>query len=264
MKSKKELMDALNKLVITEICSIFPDIQRVWEDQEFQKKFASTIGVKPKDVMNGPKRNKSSYLFFCQELRPSIVAETPDIKPNQVMVHLGKKWSELPVDDRKRYDILATEDRRRYLALKEANKKLNKPIKISTYLQFCADERQGLKLKFPDLTTKDITAKLGAMWNDYKKNNPQYLKSKYGYEVSTEQHYGQLNGNDKKLENGENYENGNEKENDITQSLNRRMIPSIPASICSSNVKAIQELIGATSSMLKNDKTPHSPRKIKV
>ncbi len=45
MKSKKELMDALNKLVITEICSIFPDIQRVWEDQEFQKKFASTIGV---------------------------------------------------------------------------------------------------------------------------------------------------------------------------------------------------------------------------
>ncbi len=64
MKSKKELMDALNKLVITEICSIFPDIQRVWEDQEFQKKFASTIGVKPKDVTNGPKRNKSSYLFF--------------------------------------------------------------------------------------------------------------------------------------------------------------------------------------------------------
>ncbi len=25
----------------------------------------------------------------------------PDIKPNQVMVHLGKKWSELPLEDRK-------------------------------------------------------------------------------------------------------------------------------------------------------------------
>ncbi len=70
MKSKKELMDALNKLVITEICSIFPDIQRVWEDQEFQKKFASTIGVKPKDVTNGPKRNKSSYLFSVKKLDP--------------------------------------------------------------------------------------------------------------------------------------------------------------------------------------------------
>ncbi len=35
---------------------------------------------------------------------------------------------------------------------------------MSAYLQFCADERQGLKLKFPDLTTKDITAKVGGMW----------------------------------------------------------------------------------------------------
>ncbi len=26
------------------------------------------------------------------------------------------------------------------------------------------------------------------MWNDYKKTNPQYLKSKYGYEI-VEQHY---------------------------------------------------------------------------
>ncbi len=112
----------------------------------------------------------------------------PDIKPNQVMVHLGKKWSELPLEDRKKYDVMAVEDRKRYLASKEANKKLNKPVKISAYLQFCADERQGLKLKFPDLTTKDITAKLGGMWNDYKKNNPQYLKSKYGYEI-VEQHY---------------------------------------------------------------------------
>nr|AAA17843.1 ORF EF1 [Invertebrate iridescent virus 6] len=213
MKSKKELMDALNKLVITEICSIFPDIQRVWEDQEFQKKFASTIGVKPKDVTNVPKRNKSSYLFFCQEIRPSIVAEMPDIKPNQVMVHLGKKWSELPLEDRKKYDVMAVEDRKRYLASKEANKKLNKPVKISGYLQFCADERK-IKLKFPDLTTKDITAKLGGMWNDYKKNNPQYLKSKYGYEI-VEQHY--------------DYEkNEIDKENIIPSSHRRKMVPSIP------------------------------------
>ncbi len=46
----------------------------------------------------------------------------PDIKPNQVMVHLGKKWSELPLEDRKKYDVMAVEDRKRYLASKEANK----------------------------------------------------------------------------------------------------------------------------------------------
>lgn len=225
MKSKKELMDALNKLVITEICCVYPDVQKVWEDNEFQKKFASTIGVKPKDVNNGPKRNKSSYLFFCQEIRPSIICETPDIKPNQVMVHLGKKWSELCLEDRKKYDALALEDRKRYIASKDANKKLNKPIKISTYLQFCADERPALKLKHPELTTKDITAKLGAMWNHYKKNNPEYLKTKYGYETVKE---------------GDNFETKKE-------SRTCKMIPSIPASICSSNIKAIQDLIGKTS-----------------
>ncbi len=37
MKSKKELMDALNKLVITEICSIFPDIQRCGKIKNFKK-----------------------------------------------------------------------------------------------------------------------------------------------------------------------------------------------------------------------------------
>ncbi len=64
MKSKKELMDALNKLVITEICSIFLIFKECGKIKNFKKKFASTIGVKPKDVTNGPKRNKSSYLFF--------------------------------------------------------------------------------------------------------------------------------------------------------------------------------------------------------
>lgn len=219
MKSKKELLDDLNNLVKSDICPLVPDIQKIWEDHEFQKKFAGIIGVKPKDINNGPKRNKSSYLFFCQEIRPSIVAEVPNIKPNQVMVCLGKKWSELPISDRSKYDELAVEDRKRYLASKEATKKLNKPIKISTYLKFCADERQSLKQQFPELSTKDITAKLGTMWNDYKKNNPQYLKTKYGYEPFV-------------------------KEAESLQTS--KLTPSIPSNISSTNVKAIQELIDSS------------------
>ncbi len=68
MKSKKELMDALNKLVIQlKFVQFFLIFERVWEDQEFQKKFASTIGFKPKDViLTGLKRNKSSYLFLSR------------------------------------------------------------------------------------------------------------------------------------------------------------------------------------------------------
>ncbi len=43
-----------------------------------------------------------------------------------------------------------------------------------------------------------------------------------------------------------------EKENIIPSSHRRKMVPSIPVSICSSNVKAIQELIEQQSQVQKN------------
>jgi hypothetical protein len=176
MKSKHDIFDALNKLVITEI----PDAKSQWEDEDFQKKISTTLGIKTK--ANDLKRNKSSYLFFCQEMRPQIVSENPNIRPNQIMIILGEKWAQLSCDDRKKYNDLALDDKKRYTASKEFNKK-NKPAKISAYLQFCADERPSLKIKYPDLPTKMITSKLGSMWNDYKQNNPKYLKTKYGFNI---------------------------------------------------------------------------------
>lgn len=49
------------------------------------------------------------------------------------------------------------------------------------YIKFCMDERTGVKDKHPDLDTKDITAKLGQLWNKYKTEDPDYLKDNYGY-----------------------------------------------------------------------------------
>jgi len=180
MRSKQDILDALNKLVISEI----PDAKTYWEDQDFQKKISTTLGIKSKS--NDLKRNKSSYLFFCQEMRPKILIENPNIKPNQIMIMLGEKWAMLSSDERQKYNDMALEDKRRYTTTKEFNKK-NKPVKISAYLQFCADERPSLKLKYPDLPTKMITSKLGSMWNDYKKNNPKYLKTKYGYNLDCDE-----------------------------------------------------------------------------
>jgi len=210
MKTKKELFEILNNLVISEIYHICPEVQKPWEDTEFQKKIALTIGLKHKDIANIPKRNKSSYLFFCQELRGSIVEENPGIKPNQVMVMLGKKWSGLTEEEKKVYDTKAMEDKQRYLSLKENNKR-SKPMKISSYLQFCGDERSNLKKQFPELHTKEITAKLGALWNEYKLHNSEMLKSKYGY----------IDKDDSAV----------------------KIVPSIPANISSRNTKAIKEII---------------------
>lgn len=54
------------------------------------------------------------------------------------------------------------------------------PKKQSSYIKFCVAERPGVKEEYPNLTVKEITAKLGDKWNKYKIENPEYLE-KYGY-----------------------------------------------------------------------------------
>lgn len=49
------------------------------------------------------------------------------------------------------------------------------------YIRFCMEERPQLKKKYPDMSAKEITAKLGEQWNNYKIDNPRYLEDNYGY-----------------------------------------------------------------------------------
>ncbi|QIH04948.1 yabby-like transcription factor [Dasineura jujubifolia toursvirus 2a] len=61
----------------------------------------------------------------------------------------------------------------------------NKDIKEYTpYIKFCKEEREGVKEEYPDLNAKGVISKLGELWNDYKVNDPQYLKDKYNYVAS--------------------------------------------------------------------------------
>nr|UOX61045.1 MAG: yabby-like transcription factor [Diabrotica toursvirus 3a] len=57
----------------------------------------------------------------------------------------------------------------------------NAVIKHTPYIQFCMKERPNIKLRYPDLSAKEITSKLGKLWNDYKETNPSYLETEYGY-----------------------------------------------------------------------------------
>lgn len=52
----------------------------------------------------------------------------------------------------------------------------------SPYIQFCIDERPLMKQKYPELSAKEITARLGEKWNNTKIDDPSYLKKKYNYE----------------------------------------------------------------------------------
>jgi hypothetical protein len=56
------------------------------------------------------------------------------------------------------------------------------PVKQHTpYIQFCIAERPNIKKDYPDLSAKEITAKLGEQWNKNKAENPEVLVRKYGY-----------------------------------------------------------------------------------
>lgn len=65
----------------------------------------------------GPKKPKSSYMFFCQEERPNVVKEKPELSAKEVLVELGARWKALKENSPnkvKKFETLATKDKERY------------------------------------------------------------------------------------------------------------------------------------------------------
>jgi len=61
-----------------------------------------------------PKRAKTSYLYFCEEMRPRVKEDNPDLKLGGTMKVLGKMWAEVSEGDKKKYRELYEEDKKRY------------------------------------------------------------------------------------------------------------------------------------------------------
>jgi hypothetical protein len=105
------------------------DLIGYWNEEENQKEFAKLAKLvkakssekKMKDP-NKPKRGKSAYLFFCQEMRPKVKTTMPaDAKAPDVTARLGELWQELKgstkASDKKKvkeYEAQAADDKKRY------------------------------------------------------------------------------------------------------------------------------------------------------
>jgi len=63
---------------------------------------------------DGPKRNKSAYLFFCQDKRADVKKEHPDLKMTEVSKKLAILWKDIGEADKKKYNKMAEEDKKRY------------------------------------------------------------------------------------------------------------------------------------------------------
>ena len=71
---------------------------------------------------NAPKRGKSSFMFFCDEKRPSILKKlrknNKKIVVGEVAKQLGSEWKKLNEKSRKPYCAQAAKDKKRYQTAK--------------------------------------------------------------------------------------------------------------------------------------------------
>lgn len=79
------------------------------------KKESST--KKPRKVKdkNEPKKNVTSFVFFGNDMRAKVRSENPGMSMTEVTKELGRRWKELPEEERKQYEQLAKADKERYM-----------------------------------------------------------------------------------------------------------------------------------------------------
>jgi hypothetical protein len=148
---------------------------------------------------NEPKKNKSSYMFFCTDER-IIIKNDQSISLNnkEILTELGLRWKKLKEEDSdkvKYYEKLAKDDKIRYeseksssvlvaekqVLVEEDNKieqdtKKQKKIVINRYINFCKKNRDVLKQKNKELSPKDITKKLAEEWKLLNEDEKQKYK----------------------------------------------------------------------------------------
>lgn len=144
-------------------------IMKRFNSEEFASSFARLLGIR-KSQNGNVKRNKSAYMFFCQEQRPKVVVDNPQIGPTQIMSIMGKLWGELNETERERFQAMADLDRTRYQHEKEefkiAKKSSPNTKQLSSYLLYCEDNRKNVKTQNQSFNGQEVTRELGRMWND--------------------------------------------------------------------------------------------------
>jgi hypothetical protein len=137
---------------------------------------------------DGPKKNKTSYMYFCMDERENIKKEGLVINNKEILVELGVRWAKVKEENSDRYKkfvSLAEEDKIRYTndkknnvdsviavstdnIIKSDNKDKDnsepKKTKVNGYINYCKKNREQCKLENPDIIPKNITKKLSEDW----------------------------------------------------------------------------------------------------
>ena len=100
--------------LIKNICN---DLNETDKIEMFVEKYllkSNNKSIKKIKDKNAPKRNKSAYMFFQEDVRPKLKAKFPNDSLGQLSKRLGKLWGDLKEKDKKKYEKLAEKDKLRY------------------------------------------------------------------------------------------------------------------------------------------------------
>ncbi len=211
MSTNNSVLNNVNKFVVNFFDQLdFLDEQDVikvtnaWKQntEKFNELFVSLIkksATRTKKPKDAPKNAKSAYMFYCQEMRAEVKEQNPELSAKEITAKLGAMWKEIKDDQEevKKYNELAAADKDRYKEematyvpsesdseepeKSEKKKRAKKPKDApknakSAYMFFCADKRAEVKEQNPELSPKEITTKLGAMWKEIKDDEKEVKK----------------------------------------------------------------------------------------
>lgn len=121
-KLYESLDEQIYKISVNLIKNICNDLNKSSKIEYFNDKYLLKPNTKQKPIKdkNAPKKNKSSYIFFTEELRPKLQKKFPKDTIGDLSKRLGKLWTNLKDNDKTKYEKLASKDKKRY------NDELNK------------------------------------------------------------------------------------------------------------------------------------------
>jgi len=129
----------------------------------------------------GPKRGKTSYLFFCAEERVNVKLEHPELKAKEITVELGIRWQRLKEDNPDKviyFEDLANQDKLRYESEKlvvETPPVPENKHKVKGFQIFCKEKRGDYSSS--GNSAREVTEKLTSLWKNLPKNVQREYKN---------------------------------------------------------------------------------------
>jgi len=136
----------------------------------------------------GPKRGKSSYLFFCSEERANVSEQNPYLKAKEITTELGIRWQLLKERNPEKvryFEGLAAQDKARYESekLKPSSPTVDTSLQTSVnkhrvkgFQVFCQDVRRDYISS--EKSARQITDELTLLWKNLPKNVQREYKDR--------------------------------------------------------------------------------------